>query len=310
MHKRNRLLSIVMVLILLLGSTTFSSFAASGPSIKVSTYQDNAQAKEVLRLINKERTKRGLKKLKLDKQLTNSAITRAAEISIYIPATSPHKRPNGKLAKGINKRIIYECCAESYESPSAVVKGWMSSPPHRKGILLKNAKTVGIGCVTTDGVDTFWTLEFSNTKLKSKLTSSKKVHSNRKVTTLSKYLNKSYLSLKTTSSVANYEKDDEEDPEIILGTSITFCPYYSSDWNYQMNSRLASSDFTWSSGNTSVATVDSKGVITAKGKGTAKITATMKHSPGYKITQWITVIDQNEYDEYNYGYDEYEEFWN
>ena len=307
MHRKSRLISILLVLIMLLGSTTFSSFAASNPSIKVSTYQDNAQAKEVLRLINKERTKRGLKKLKLDKQLTKSAVTRAAEISIYIPATSPHKRPNGKLAKNINKRIIYECCAEGDSSPSSVVKGWMSSPPHRKGILLKNAKTVGIGCVTTDGVDTFWTLEFSNTKLKSKLTSSKKVHSNIKVTTLSKYLKKSYFSLRTASSVANYEEADEEDPEIIIGNSIKFYPYYSCDWNYQMCSRLAVSDFTWSSSNTSVASVDSKGAVTAKGKGNVKITATMKRSPGFKITQWITVIDQNEYDEYD---KEYDDFWN
>ena len=306
MLRKHRLLSVVMAFVLLLGTASFSSFAASNPYIKVNTYQNNSQAKEVLRLLNKERTKRGLKKRKLDKQLTNSAVTRAAEISIYIPATSPHKRPNGKLAKGINKRIIYECCAEGYETPSEVVKGWMSSPPHRKGILLKNAKTVGIGCITTDGVDHFWTLEFSNTKLKSKLTSDKTVHSSKKVSCLSKYIKKSYLSLQMADPAGEIyaSEGEDEDPEMILGTSTTFYPYYSSKWNFMYRSRLSASDFEWSSGNSSVAAVDSKGVVTAVGKGSVKITASMKRSPGYKITQWITVVDQSEYDDYNTNYEE------
>ena len=49
----------------------------------------------------------------MDRGLTNSAIMRGFETTIYIPETSPHRRPNGKLSKSINKKIIYENCAQS-----------------------------------------------------------------------------------------------------------------------------------------------------------------------------------------------------
>ena len=299
MKKRNRLISVLMVMMMLLGSMSFSSYAASSPYVKVSTYQNNAQAKQVLKLINKQRSKRGLRKLKLDKELTDAAVLRAAEISIYIPDTSPHKRPNEKNAHSVNKRIINECCAEgSGVTPKSVVSGWMHSPMHKRGILLKNARSIGIGCVTTDGGDTFWTLEISDTKAKKKLTSSKKVHANKKVYAKSEYLKKSYFSLRTEDEMDYYSEDDEEGPVVIIGNETRFYTYYSSKWNRYYNSQLAASDFKWESSKTSVATVNKKGVVTGKKKGTAKITATLKHAPGIKITQYIEVMSQDEYDSY------------
>ena len=299
MKKRTILISVLMIMVLVLGGIPFSSYAASGSYVIVSTYQDNAQAKQVLKLINKQRTKRGLKKLSLDKELTDAAVKRAAEVSIYIPDTSPHMRPNGKNAHTANKRITFECSAEGYETPKDVVNGWMSSKMHKKGILLKKARSIGIGCITTDGGDTFWTLEISNSKVKKKLTSSKKVHAGKRVYAKSKYFKKSYFSLKTKEDM-DYFAEDEEDPVVIIGKKTNFYPYYSSKWNNYFNSRLVVSDFKWKSGNTSVATVNSKGVVTGKKKGTAKITVTAKHAPGIKITQYVEVMSQEEYDEYNW----------
>ena len=299
MMRRKRILSVLMLLAIMLSSMTFSSYAVSSPYVKVSTYQNNAQAQQVLKLINKQRTKRGLRKLTLDKELTDAAVKRAAEVSIYIPVTSPHKRPNGKNAHSVNKRVVSECCAEGYETPEDVMRGWMSSKMHKKQILLKNARSIGIGCITTDGVDTFWTLEISNTKVKKKLTSSKKVHANKKVYAKSEYLKKSYFSLRTKDEINYYEEEDEEDPDVIIGEETRFYPYYSSKWNFNLKSCLSASDFKWTSSNTSVATVKKNGVVTGMKKGSVKITATLKHAPGIKITQWISVISQDDYDSYD-----------
>ena len=283
-----------MITLMVLSSMTVSSFAASKPYVNVSTYQNYKQAQQVLKLINKERSKRGLKKLKLDKSLTNSAIKRAAEISIYIPDKSPHRRPNGKLVKSINKKICYECCAEFYNmTPEAVVHGWMTSKPHKKGILLKNAKSVGIGCVTTDGRDNFWTLEFSTSKCKKKVTAKGIVASYKKVVCKSKYIKSRYFRL-----------GDKEGPtdlammsEIELDQSTAIYPYYQGEWNLGCESRLKPSDFTWKSSNPAVATVSAAGIVTPKAPGKFKLTAKMKKSPGCTAKCTITVNDPEIYDE-------------
>ena len=107
----------------------------------------------------------------MDRGLTNSAIMRGFETTIYIPETSPHRRPNGKLSKSINKKIIYENCAQSAgTTPKQIVKGWINSSTHRKGLLLSNAKSVGVAAVTVVSRDGYeantWVLDFSSSKAK------------------------------------------------------------------------------------------------------------------------------------------------
>lgn len=85
--------------------------AASTGKLSVTGYQDYSDAQKILKEVNKYRKKNGRKALKMDRGLTNSAIMRGFETTIYIPETSPHRRPNGKLSKSINKKIIYENCS-------------------------------------------------------------------------------------------------------------------------------------------------------------------------------------------------------
>ena len=195
MKRRRRLFSIMMILCLLISCSSLSAFASSGNYVKVSVTVDYSEAREVLRLINVQRTKRGLSKLKLDKSLCDSAVRRAAELTIYVPETSPHKRPNGKSNRTINKKLIYECCAEEYESPKSVMKGWMSSPPHKKGILLSNAKSVGIGCVTSKNGTKYWTLEFGSSAAQKKVSSKGKISKTLKISAKSTYLKKKHFRL-------------------------------------------------------------------------------------------------------------------
>ena len=52
----------------------------------------------------------------------------------------------------------------------------------------------------------------------------------------------------------------------------------------------ASAEVTWSSDNTAVATVSSTGHVTAKGEGTAHITATSKEFPSVSVSATVTVV--------------------
>ena len=107
--------------------------AASTGKLSVTGYQDYSDAQKILKEVNKYRKKNGRKALKMDRGLTNSTIMRGFETTIYIPETSPHRRPNGKLSKSINKKIIYENCAQSGgTTPKQIVKGWINSSTHSK----------------------------------------------------------------------------------------------------------------------------------------------------------------------------------
>ena len=174
--------------------------AASTGKLSVTGYQDYNDAQKILKEVNKYRKKNGRKALKMDRGLTNSAIMRGFETTIYIPETSPHRRPNGKLSKSINKKIIYENCAQSAgTTPKQIVKGWINSSTHRKGLLLSNAKSVGVAAVTVVSRDGYeantWVLDFSSSKAKKVEKSKARKQFTKNIVTKNSYLKKSYLKL-------------------------------------------------------------------------------------------------------------------
>ena len=61
--------------------------AASTGKLSVTGYQDYNHAQKILKEVNKYRKKNGRKALKMDRGLTNSAIMRGFETTIYIPET-------------------------------------------------------------------------------------------------------------------------------------------------------------------------------------------------------------------------------
>ena len=295
MKKRRSILAVMLMICVMLSCSAFPTFAATGNYVRVQVTQDYAEAQQVLKLINKQRTKRGLKKLKLDKNLTKSAAKRAAELAVYIPESSPHRRPNGKLAKAINKKITYECCAEGYTTPKSVVNGWMHSKPHKRGILLKNARSVGIGCVTSANGDKYWTLEFSSSKAKKKETRKSKVTSTYKIIAKAKYLKKSKFDIYL---INDYYGSEGETPTIYVGETASTGVFYTN--NFDFSTLLRGADFTWKSSNNAVATVDAYGKITPKAAGTVTITAKMKDPLGYSFSIKANVEDNYFDDDWDY----------
>lgn len=112
--------------------------------------------KEVLRLTNKERQKRGLSALKLDEKLAYAARYHAKDMAMenYFEHDSYDRKKN-RLRKSCNifERIgafaNYNYLAENISAgqltPEEVLKAWMKSPGHKKNILNKDMTLLGVG---------------------------------------------------------------------------------------------------------------------------------------------------------------------
>ncbi len=102
---------------------------------------------EVLELVNIERGKEGLSPLVMNKELLEVAMLRSAEISVYYS----HERPDFTSCFTASDLMMAENIAVWYDSPEAVVEGWMNSPGHRANILNESATVIGIGCANVAG---------------------------------------------------------------------------------------------------------------------------------------------------------------
>nr|WP_314982248.1 CAP domain-containing protein [uncultured Stomatobaculum sp.] len=122
---------------------TVSNSAASG-----SAFQTEAERQEVLRLVNEERTKRGLEPLTTDPVLESVADQRAQEIVQLFS----HNRPNGQSYDGLYKErgvtgygYWGENIAMGQSNAKAVVTAWMNSEGHRENILKPEYRKIGVG---------------------------------------------------------------------------------------------------------------------------------------------------------------------
>lgn len=265
---------------------------SSTGTVYVTAEQEYSNARGVLNEINKRRQKRGLSKLKLDKGLTASAMRRAAELAIYVPTSSPHRRPNGKPGSAINSKSIYEICLEGGSGePDSVVDAWMNSASHKKGILLRNAKSAGVGCVYVGSVY-YACVEFSSSPASS--IEKRKSYKNKtyKIEVLKKYLKKKYFNIKFLGNI-------NESSSISIGGEMKKYVYYrGSGVNAELGYiPLNGKSFTWKSSDRGVATVSKTGVIKGKTSGTVTITAVLKGMSGVKCTMKIKVNDDSEEDE-------------
>jgi len=125
-----------------------------------------ASIARVLELTNAERAKVGVAPLTLSSELRS-----AAEDYSVVLATSDCFQHTCGPVPDIADRIgqagylgwtaIGENIAAGYQSPEAVVAGWMASPGHRQNLLNSKYKEIGIGMAVGGGrYGTFWTQDF------------------------------------------------------------------------------------------------------------------------------------------------------
>lgn len=119
---------------------------------------------EVIRLINKERTNRGLQALKTNWELSRVARYKSQDMinKNYFSHTSPtYGSPFTMMQSfGLKFSAAAENIAYGQRSAQEVVNAWMNSPGHRANILSASYTHTGVGCAKKANGTLYWTQMF------------------------------------------------------------------------------------------------------------------------------------------------------
>jgi len=104
------------------------------------------EEKEVIRLVNEERTKAGIVPLEMERSLMQSCDIRAEDLTIKFS----HDRPNGEpwhTVIEIESKASGENIAYGQRDAKSVMATWMNSAGHRANILNPNFTHIGVGYI-------------------------------------------------------------------------------------------------------------------------------------------------------------------
>lgn len=221
-----------------------------------------------LDLLNKERKKKGLKKLVMDAVLLEVAMQRAHECVLQFA----HERPNGLSCHTAHQLEFGEAYGENIafgqKTPEWVTDAWMHSSGHKANMLDSEWEAVGIACVKVNG-SLYWVQFFGNI-VRDKVTKSDYKNKN-KTRPVEVKKNKQYYK-------ASFRVDTTS---LKVGQSTAIHTL----WN---GKELANSGVTGDSSNPSVCRV-SNGKIVATGEGTAKVRIYFAGYESKALTKKITV---------------------
>ena len=157
----------IIITISLLISQITPSYAA-GPNVQSESQNiaPNKQEAELIRLVNIERTNRGLAPLKTNATLIAAA--RAHNEDMIAQGYFDHIAPDGSAPWDRACRqgytpyghgcVVGENLAVGHSSPSVVVKQWLDSPGHRAIMLDPAYREIGIGFGTGGSWGRYWTM--------------------------------------------------------------------------------------------------------------------------------------------------------
>ncbi|MBR6045449.1 MAG: Ig-like domain-containing protein [Ruminococcus sp.] len=265
--------AIIITLVITACFATVTAFAGSAVTLKVSGtyYYDSAQ--NMLKLVNAERSAKGVGALTLDKELTAAAMQRAAEISVDFN----HYRPNGELCFTVSNKAGGEnIAANGSLNASGAFEQWKNSSGHYANMISEDFQSIGIGVFSSGGY-VYWVQLFgwdsaSQTETKNSKTA---VTANVDVLTGSSslYFSSGGKALKSVSGYTASTNTYSTKPGSVI--SLEVCRA-NPGWN-QTYATFDASGFSWTSSNTAAAAVDANGKVTAKAEGTAVITAASKN---------------------------------
>ncbi|MFD2762220.1 CAP domain-containing protein [Lentibacillus juripiscarius] len=130
------------------------------------TAEPSAYEKEVVELVNEERTKKGLEPLEMHHGLSDLARKKSQDMADnnYFSHTSPTYGSPFEMMEQFDFtfQLAGENIAAGQRSPEQVVEGWMNSKGHRENILKEGFTHIGVGYVEDAGLPygTYWTQLF------------------------------------------------------------------------------------------------------------------------------------------------------
>ena len=134
------------------------------PAPAPTTGEFSAYQQEVLNIVNKERTSRGLSALKFNAELAKVATTKSQDMIDrgYFDHNSPtYGSPFDMMKKfGITYKSAGENIAMGQKTPQEVMTAWMNSDGHRKNILNSSFTEIGIGIAKDKNGRLYWTQMF------------------------------------------------------------------------------------------------------------------------------------------------------
>ena len=120
--------------------------------------------RDVVDLVNKERSSRGLQLLTAHTKLSNVARTKSQDMidNKYFSHTSPkYGSPFNMMESfGLRFSAAGENIAYGQQTAAEVVKVWMNSPGHRANILSKSFSHIGVGAAKMSNGTLYWTQMF------------------------------------------------------------------------------------------------------------------------------------------------------
>ncbi|MBQ3292056.1 MAG: CAP domain-containing protein [Mogibacterium sp.] len=304
-----KFLSVLLISVLILSSMVVTVDAATSGTgyLYVNAVQKYSEVQDALTALNKVRKAAGLKPVKLDKELCDLAVQRAAEASVYID--SKHTRPNGTDRGTISKRLEKENWAiGTYMTGTSVIDDvWMTSSGHKKNMLYNKAVSAGIGFISVEGYSPHCILILSSTKVKSEMTTKTGTKTYRaRVEVKTDYLKASNFNI--VEKNAGEFNMDEPFSNFLITQDIPATVTFDANAGLSHEVKLDPKNFTWTSSNKLIANVTTDGKIMSTYPGTVTITAKLKTSPGTTISRTIT-IEGNPFgigfDEYDYDSDPY-----
>ena len=148
---------IILVLVMLTALLLAALPAAAPAAVELNPYEQ-----QVVKLVNQERAKRHLVKLRVNAKLVDAARAHTADMgenqyfehSSYDGTSWSDRVLKYYVRDGYRRWKAGENIAWGaglYSSPVSIVSGWMNSPVHRAVILTKDFREIGVGAASVEG---------------------------------------------------------------------------------------------------------------------------------------------------------------
>ncbi len=246
----------------------------SAASVTVDGTENYDFANDVLALVNQTRAEKGVAPLKFDESLLETAMQRAAELSLYYS----HTRPDGSdcfTASSHAATRRSENIAIGYNTPDKVMNGWINSPGHYANIMDADVTSIGIGCFINSEGTYNWVQFFDNgTATEPSVSGEKQV--TRKIS-----IQKEKLHL--------FTEVKQDFPSTDVNKEVKMDIYNLNEEFNDSKTKLPSSNFDFTCTGSAVSAVSEDGTITLGKSGYAKVTASLKSDNSVSITRTVTI---------------------